>query len=114
LPSVLSPVPSSPIQYLAGTLPGESLDTAAGGASIPKPSSGIEVPMSNLLPLILIILTAIPSVALLKRLGLSRWWAVISIVPILGTIAILWFVTFRRWPTVLEGKERTAAVFDCG
>ena len=69
--------------------------------------------MMQFLPsLWIVVLTAIPSVVLLKRVGLSRAWVLASILPIIGTIAILWFVAFRRWPAVLEGKERTAAVFD--
>ena len=68
--------------------------------------------MQFLPSLVVIILTLIPSVVLLKRVGLSRGWALVSVVPMLGTIAILWILAIRRWPAVLEGKHRTAAVFD--
>jgi hypothetical protein len=60
----------------------------------------------------MIVLTAIPSVVLLKRVGLSRAWALFSIIPLIGTLAILWMVTFRRWPAVIEGREKVTSVFD--
>ena len=52
----------------------------------------------SLLPyLILVVLTAIPSWVLLGRIGLSRWWTLLSLVP-LGMLIVLWMVAFRRWP----------------
>jgi hypothetical protein len=52
----------------------------------------------NFLPYaIVVILTAIPSWALLKRIGLSLWWTLLSLAP-LGMIVILWLIAFRRWP----------------
>jgi hypothetical protein len=60
----------------------------------------------------MIVLIAIPSVILLKRVGLSRAWALVSIIPLIGTLVILWLVALRRWPAVLEGASKQAAVFD--
>jgi hypothetical protein len=52
----------------------------------------------NLLPYAMVaILTAIPSRAVLKRIGLSRWWTLLSLAP-LGMIVILWLIAFWRWP----------------
>ncbi len=61
----------------------------------------------NLLPYaIVVLLTAVPSWALLKRIGLSRWWTLVSLAP-LGMIAILWLIAFRRWPQ--PGKSELTA-----
>jgi hypothetical protein len=32
-----------------------------------------------------------------RRIGLSPWWSLFSIVP-LGTIVMLWIIAYRRWP----------------
>ena len=62
---------------------------------------------ANLLPYaIVVVLTAIPAWALLKRIGLSRWWTLLSVAP-LGMIVILWLIAFRRWPQ--PGKREPVA-----
>lgn len=49
------------------------------------------------LPFIILgVLTAIPTVALLKRTGLSRSWVLLSFVP-LGMLIVLWLVAFKSW-----------------
>jgi hypothetical protein len=48
--------------------------------------------------LLLVVLTAIPSWALFKRIGLSPAWTLLSLVPA-GTIIILWIVAYRHWPS---------------
>ena len=49
------------------------------------------------LPFIILgILTLIPTVALLKRTGLSRSWVLLSFVP-LGMLIVLWLVAFKSW-----------------
>jgi hypothetical protein len=54
--------------------------------------------MADLLPYaIVVVLTAIPAWAVLKRVGLSRWWTLLSVAP-LGMIVVLWLIAFRRWP----------------
>jgi hypothetical protein len=54
--------------------------------------------MADLLPYAtVVVLTAIPAWALLNRIGLSRWWTLLSAAP-LGMIVILWLIAFRRWP----------------
>lgn len=53
---------------------------------------------STLLPyLIVVVLTAIPTWSLMRRTGKHRAWVLLSLVP-LGTIAVLWFLAFTRWP----------------
>jgi len=46
--------------------------------------------------LLLIVLTAIPAWRLFGRVGMSRWWTLMSLVP-LGMIVILWIVAYARW-----------------
>lgn len=43
------------------------------------------------------LLVAIPMGQILKRIGLSSWWALLAFVPILGLPA-LWALAFIRWP----------------
>jgi len=46
--------------------------------------------------LLLVVLTAIPAWRLFERAGMSRWWTLMSVVP-LGMIIILWIVAYARW-----------------
>jgi hypothetical protein len=34
----------------------------------------------------------------MRRTGLSPWLSLLSFVPMIGTIAILWIIAYRRWP----------------
>jgi hypothetical protein len=43
--------------------------------------------------------TVIPAAKALSRVGLSPWWAIISIVPIVGWFG-LWAFAYARWPKV--------------
>lgn len=45
------------------------------------------------------IATVIPAAKALSRVGLSRWWAILSIVPIVGWFG-LWAFAYARWPRV--------------
>jgi hypothetical protein len=46
--------------------------------------------------LLLIVLTAIPAWRLFERIGKSRWWTLLSLVP-LGMILVLWIAAFGQW-----------------
>lgn len=46
---------------------------------------------------LLVALTIIPSLALLKRTGMSKAWALLSLAP-LGMLVILWLIAYRAWP----------------
>jgi len=60
---------------------------------------------AHLLPsLLLAIVTGIPLWILLGRVGLSRWWTLLAILP-LGFLILLWMLALRRWPR-LPGQER--------
>ncbi len=48
---------------------------------------------------------AIPLFFLLNRIGKSRWWIVMALVPIVGGTVLLWIVTFSRWPGTKQIEE---------
>lgn len=43
---------------------------------------------------LVVVLTALPSFVLLGKLGLSKWWCLMSLLPI-GAIVILWVASLR-------------------
>lgn len=47
--------------------------------------------------------TVIPVAKVLSRVGLSRWWAILMFVPIVGWLGI-WVFAYARWPLV-ESKR---------
>ncbi len=49
---------------------------------------------------------AIPK--LLFRLGLSKWWAILGIFPIINIIAI-WFLAYAKWPKMQEPSNHNSA-----
>jgi hypothetical protein len=51
-----------------------------------------------------IILSIIPAIKLLGRLGKSRWWAAITLVPVLGIVILLWIVAYSRWPLAEDSR----------
>ena len=38
-----------------------------------------------------------PTARILRRLGFSRWWVVVAIIPY-ANVAALWVLAFVRWP----------------
>jgi hypothetical protein len=55
------------------------------------------------MPLLLIIIVAVPVANILHRAGRSRWWTILAFVPLANLIG-LWVFAFTRWP------NRTLAV----
>ena len=53
--------------------------------------------MAIVMPLLLIILVAVPVANVLHRAGRSRWWTVLAFVPGLNIIG-LWVFAFSHWP----------------
>jgi uncharacterized membrane protein YhaH (DUF805 family) len=51
-----------------------------------------------IVPLLIVLLIAVPSVRLLRRVGLSSWYALILLFPVLGAIGFLYFVAYAPWP----------------
>jgi len=43
------------------------------------------------------LLFAIPAGMILKRLGLSSWWALLCFVPVVALFG-LWLLAFVKWP----------------
>jgi hypothetical protein len=44
-----------------------------------------------------VFLVCFPLAKILRRLGLSGWWALLAVVPLANLIA-LWILAFSRWP----------------
>ena len=53
--------------------------------------------MAIVMPLLFIILVAVPVANILHRAGRSRWWTIFAFVPLLNGIG-LWVFAFSRWP----------------
>ena len=43
------------------------------------------------------LLTVVPAAKALSRVGLNPWWAVLSVIPIVGWFGI-WAFAYARWP----------------
>ncbi len=62
----------------------------------------------QLLPLtILMLFVAIPMARILRRMGYSRAWALLWLIPLVNIVA-LWILAFSKWP---REAEETAKVF---
>jgi hypothetical protein len=44
------------------------------------------------------LISGIPAFLILRRTGLSAWWALFLIIPIFGAVIVLWIVALRQWP----------------
>ena len=55
--------------------------------------------MTTVMPLLVIILVAVPVATVLHRAGRSRWWTALAFVPGLNLIAF-WVFAFSRWPAL--------------
>ena len=52
----------------------------------------------QLLPLALVwILSIIPSIRLLGRVGKSKAWALLALWPLVGLLVLVWIVAYSRW-----------------
>ena len=59
------------------------------------------------LPLTLVVfITVIPGFKLLQRLGMSYWWEILLIIPVIGLLLFIWIVAFARWG--IKDAEDTA------
>ncbi len=57
----------------------------------------MDFPITFLPYAILVVLTGIPALTLLRRVGMHWAWSLLSFIP-LGMIAILWIVAYIKWP----------------
>jgi uncharacterized membrane protein YhaH (DUF805 family) len=60
--------------------------------------AGVFDVISVLFWVVLITVTMVPSWQILRRTGLSPWLSLLSFVPMIGTILILWIIAYRKWP----------------
>jgi len=59
-----------------------------------------------LIVLVLVASWLIPGAIILKRLGLSRWWVLLGVVPVVGLLS-LWLLAFAKWPYDDEYQPET-------
>jgi hypothetical protein len=45
----------------------------------------------------LYVIVGIPAGVILRRVGMSRWWSLLAIIPIANLVG-LWIFAFARWP----------------
>jgi hypothetical protein len=55
--------------------------------------------------IVLTIIWLIPCLRILSRIGRSRWWGLLFLVPFLGWAALLWFIAYSRWPKATEPAQ---------
>jgi hypothetical protein len=53
--------------------------------------------MQFLPAVVLGLLAIVPAMHLLKRVGMSRAWALLSFFPGLGLIVMVWIIAFAQW-----------------
>ena len=53
----------------------------------------------QLLPFaIWLVITLIPAISICKRIGKTRWWAALAVIPpFLGLIVFLYIIAYSRW-----------------
>ncbi len=42
-------------------------------------------------------LAVIPSLTICRRIGKTRWWSVLAIIPLLGPVVFAFIVAYSRW-----------------
>jgi uncharacterized membrane protein YhaH (DUF805 family) len=69
------------------------------------PHSGGDL-LLQLMPLTLLaVLSIIPSIKLLNRVGKSWAWSMLTIWPLVGQIVLLWVVAYSRWELPSASKN---------
>jgi hypothetical protein len=54
--------------------------------------------------------TIIPAAKALSRVGLSPWWSILSVIPVVGWFG-LWAFAYARWPKVDSTRANFLAKF---
>ena len=54
------------------------------------------------------VIFGIPFARIVRRVGLSRWWSVLTIIPMINLIG-LWTLAYMRWPTIDDARITRAA-----
>jgi hypothetical protein len=66
--------------------------------------------IAQFLPMLLwYALLVFPTYKIMRRVGKSRWWVIVLLIPIFGFVIVQWIVAFSRWK---PGTPQIAAVFD--
>jgi uncharacterized membrane protein YhaH (DUF805 family) len=52
---------------------------------------------------IYLLIFLVPIAQIVHRAGFSRWWCVLSIIPLINFI-LLWVFAFVRWPAIAAGS----------
>jgi hypothetical protein len=50
------------------------------------------------------VVTVIPVFLLIRRAGMSGWWGLFLIAPIVGFLIVLWVMAFARWPAMAKAS----------
>jgi len=48
---------------------------------------------------VMTIVFAVPGAIILRRLGFSRWWVILAMLPYVNIVG-LWVLAFVRWPAL--------------
>jgi hypothetical protein len=43
-------------------------------------------------------ITVVPTFFVVRRTGMSPWWGLLLIIPLVGFVILLWIIAFARWP----------------
>ena len=52
---------------------------------------------------VMTIVFAVPGAIILRRLGFSRWWVILAMLPYVNIVG-LWVLAFVRWPALYRSK----------
>ncbi|MFZ4165690.1 hypothetical protein [Brevundimonas sp. NPDC058933] len=52
---------------------------------------------------VMTIVFAVPGAIILRRLGFSRWWVILAMLPYVNIVG-LWVLAFVRWPALDRSK----------
>jgi hypothetical protein len=44
------------------------------------------------------VIGGIPTFIIIRRAGMSGWWGLFLVIPIVGFVIVLWILAFVRWP----------------
>ena len=44
------------------------------------------------------VIGGIPAFIVIRRAGMSGWWGLFLVIPIVGFVIVLWILAFARWP----------------
>ena len=57
--------------------------------------------------LLFVAFVGIPVVAIFKRIGISPWWALVAVIPLVN-ILVLNYIAFSKWPfRIVWGDDAT-------